>query len=83
MSPWCSHHVLARGVQADLIDGSSRSSSPPEHVPEEMVVAVPLAASVERHEEQVRSVDLVEHSSRVGALENIVTHSCRQAIEHR
>jgi hypothetical protein len=48
-----------------------------------MVVAVPLAASVERDEEQVRSVDLLEHSSRVCALENIVTYSSRQAIEHR
>ena len=54
-----------------------------EHVPEEVVVAVPLAASIERDEEQVRSVDLFEHSSRVGALEDIVTHPCRQAIEHR
>src|SRR5918994_1298605 len=54
-----------------------------EHVPEEVVVAVPLTASVERDEEQVRSVDLLEHSRRVRALQDVVTYPRRQAIEHR
>src|SRR5438477_10096485 len=54
-----------------------------EQVAKEMVVAVPLAPPVERHEKEVRGFDLVEPLCRIGALEDRVAHASRQAIEHR
>jgi hypothetical protein len=52
-----------------------------QHVAEQVVVAIPLAAAVERDEEQVRGFDLVQHASRVGALQHRVAHSRRKACE--
>ena len=71
------------GVQGGLDRRVEAMELALEHVAKEMVVPVPLAPSVERHEEQVRSLELVEPLGRIGALEHGVTDAGREAIEHR
>ncbi|HET9416625.1 MAG TPA: hypothetical protein VFP30_03710 [Candidatus Limnocylindria bacterium] len=52
-------------------------------VAKEMVVAVPLPPVVERHEEQVASIEGLKHGRRVVSTSNGVTDRTREPIEDR
>src|SRR5204862_2400591 len=50
---------------------------------EKMVIAVPLPPVVERHEEQVRALDLLELARRSLVLEHRVAEGAAHPVEHR
>ena len=53
------------------------------HLAEQVVVAIPLAAIVERNEEHVRVREVRKHRNRVLAPQNCVAQLRREAPEHR
>src|SRR6267154_571999 len=56
-SPFCSYHALALRRMVGLLVQQARM----QHVCEELVVAVPTAAVVERDQEQVPSIQRLQH----------------------
>ena len=50
---------------------------------EEVVVAVPLAAVVERHEEEVGALQLGQHARRAGRAGHRVAQGTREPAQHR
>ena len=55
----------------------------PKHVAEQMVVAVPLALTIERDQEEVLALDRLEGASGAGPLHDRVAHRPVEAIEDR
>ena len=54
-----------------------------QELPEQCVVAIPLAPAIERDEEQVRGLELAKLRVRVRRLENGVAQRARELVEHR
>ena len=54
-----------------------------EHVGEQVVIAVPVAAVVERDEEQVRPIELLERRPPAGSAGDRVAERAGQPVEHR
>ena len=55
----------------------------PQHVGEQLVVAVPLATVVERHEEEVGAVEVVQHPGCVVGADDGVAQGAAEPVEHR
>jgi hypothetical protein len=56
---------------------------PPQEIAEQMVVAVPLAVIVDRHDEGVRPSEGLERRGRVGRAEHRIAQGRRHALEDR
>jgi hypothetical protein len=61
--------------------GSCARELDPQELAEQMVVAVPLAPAVEGDEEEVRPLEVGEHSLRVRRAEHRVAGPCREPVE--
>jgi hypothetical protein len=73
-----------RSAQAERRHGGGVAAAElaAQHVAEEVVVPVPLAAVVERHEEEVGLLDRLEHPGRVRAPEHGVAERRAELVEH-
>ncbi len=75
--PFASHHAAALRLRTAGELGLASFELRLEHLPEEVVVAEPAALVVEGDDEQVLSLQLLEHLRRVVALEELRRRAAR------
>jgi hypothetical protein len=63
--PWSAYHLAGSAVQGEGATGVLAKESSPERLREQVVVAVPGALVVERDDEQVAALELLEHGAAV------------------